>query len=159
MMTKVQMALAMAAVVFAAPQAEAQRKASIPFHVSAVSNTPATETLSGVFSEEVPVGKRLVVEHLSLLVFSLDVTEELSLANCMITGRGLDSKGGPQDVQHFIPLVTQGNLATRRVSLTGGGPLTMRLEAGPISVTCSSGSDGQNLAVLQAHLSGELVTK
>ena len=159
MMTKVQMALSFVAVMLAAPPAEAQRKAAIPFHVSAISNTGPTETLSGVFSEEVPAGKRLLVEHLSLMVFGLDITEELVLANCQITARGLDSKGNLQDVQHFIPLVSRVNLAARRESLTGGGPLTMRLEAGPISVSCSSGSDGQNLTLLQAHLSGELVTK
>ena len=158
MMTKGPIALMLAAFLFT-PSVDAQRKASIPFHVSAVGDTTLDETLTGVFSEEVPAGKRLVVQHVSLNVFGLDITEELVLANCMITGRGLDSKGNAQDVQHFIPLTSRANLAARRESLTAGGPLTMRLEPGPISVTCSSGTDGQNLTVLQAHLSGELVSQ
>ena len=100
-----------------------------------------------------------MVQHVSLNLLGLDITEELVLANCLITGRGLDSKGNAQAVPHFIPLTSRPNLAAKRESLTGGGPLTMRLEAGPISVTCSSGVAGQNLAALQAHLSGELVSK
>jgi hypothetical protein len=159
MMTNVQIASVFAALLVAAPSVHPQRRASIPFQVSAVGDTTLNETLTGIFSEEVPAGKRLVVEHVSLNVFGLDITEELVLANCVITGRGLDSKGNPQDVQHFIPLTSRANLAARRESLTGGGPLTMRLEPGPISVTCSSGTDGQNLAVLQSHLSGELVSQ
>ena len=159
MMTKVEIASMFTAVLFAAPSVHSQHRASIPFHVSAIGDTTLNETLTGIFSEEVPAGKRLVVQHLSLNVFGLDITEELVLANCVITGRGLDSKGNSQDVQHFIPLTSRANLAARRESLTGGGPLTMRLEPGPISVTCSSGTDGQNLTVLQAHLSGELVSR
>ena len=158
MMTKVPIALMFTAFLVT-PPLNAQRRASIPFHVSAIGDSTLDETLTGIFSEEVPAGKRLVVQHVSLIVFGVDITEELVLANCMITGRGLDSKGDSQDVQHFIPLTSRANLAARRESLTGGGPLTMRLEPGPISVTCSSGTDGQNLTVLQAHLSGELVSK
>jgi hypothetical protein len=159
MMTKVQSALMFAAMLVAAPQVEAQRRVAVPFHVSAAGDGPVNETLTGVFSEEVPAGKRLLVQHVSVNIFGLDVTQELVLANCVITGRGLDSNGNPQGVQHFIPLTSRANLAARRESLTGGGPLTMRLEPGPINVTCSSGTDGQNLDSLQAHLSGELVAK
>ena len=149
MMTKVQIASVFTAVLVAAPSLYAQRKASIPFHVSALGDTTLDETLTGVFSEEVPAGKRLVVQHVSLNVFGLDITEELVLANCMITGRGLDSKGNSQDVQHFIPLTSRANLATGRI-------LTVEdrcVGAWTIGVTCSS-NRGQNLAVLQAHLSG-----
>lgn len=156
MMTTVPIVLMLTAFLVT-PSVHAQR-ASIPFHVSAIGGA-TVETLTAIFSEEVPAGKRLVVQHVSLNVFGLDITEELVLANCMITGKGLDSKGNTQDVQHFIPLTSRANLAARRESLTGGGPLTMRLEPGPISVTCSSGTDGQKLTLLQAHLSGELVSK
>ena len=159
MMTTVPIALMVTAVLVAAPSVHAQRRAAFPFHVSALGDATLDETLTGIFSEEVPAGKRLVVQHVSLNVLGLDITEELVLANCVITGRGLDSKGNSQDVQHFIPLTSRANLAARRESLTGGGPLTMRLEPGPISMTCSSGTDGQNLALLQAHLSGELISK
>ena len=159
MMTRMRIALMFTAVLAAVPQVHAQRNAAIPFHASAAGDVAVEETLIGVFSEEVPVGKRLVVQHVSLNVFGTDITEELVLASCLITGRGLDSNGNPQAVSHFIPLTSRLNLAARRESLTGGGPLTMRLEAGPVSVTCSSGADRQNLTSLQAHLSGELVSK
>jgi hypothetical protein len=140
------------------PQPRAQNKAPIPFHASAVGVT-VEETLTGVFSQDVPAGKRLLVRHVSLLAFGLDVTEELVLANCLISGTGLDTNGNVQDVSHFIPLTVSGNLATGRASVTGGGPLAMHLEAGPIRVTCSSGHDRQNLVSLEAHLSGELVSQ
>ena len=158
-MTRIRIALMFAAAVVAAPEVQAQSKAPIPFHASAAGGATLDETQTGVFSEEVPVGKRLVVQHVSLNVLGLDITEELVLANCLITGRGLDSNGNAQAVSHFIPLASRLNLAAKRESLTGGGQLTMHLEAGPISVTCSSGVGGQNVAALQAHLSGELVAK
>ena len=159
MTTRTRIALMFTAGLTAAPQVHAQRHAAIPFHASAVGDATLDETLTGVFSGEVPVGKRLVVQHVSLIVLAAEITEELVLASCMITGTGLDSNGNAQAVSHFIPLTSRLNLAARRGSLTGGGPLTMRLEAGPISMACSSGADRQNLTFLEAHLSGELVSK
>jgi hypothetical protein len=158
MMTRTWIALMFTAVLVAGPQVHAQRRAAIPFHASAVDGG-GVETLTGIFSQEVPVGKRLLVQHVSLNILALDIAEELVLANCFITGKGTDSNGNVQDVTHFLPLTSRLNLAARRESLTGGGPLTMRLDAGPVSVTCSSGADRQNLSSLQAHLSGELVSK
>ena len=158
MMTKVQGGLILTALLLAASPAHAQGRPSVPFHVSAISGG-SDETLTAVFSEPVPAGKRLLVRHVSLHVVALDAIEEMVLANCMITGRGLGTGGNSQAVQHFIPLTSRANLAARKESLTGGGALAMRLEAGPIDVTCSSGADGQNLTVLQAHLSGDLVSK
>ena len=155
MMTKHWIPLALMTVLVATPQDHGQNKAPIPFHASAGGDAP----LPVVFSQEVPVGKRLVVQHLSLNAFGLNITEELVLASCLVSGSGLDSNGNAQDVSHFILLNSSLNLATKRASLNGGGPLTMYLEAGPIRVTCNSGADRQDLVSLQAHLSGELVSR
>ena len=160
MMTKHWMIpLALMTTMVAAPQGRAHNKAPVPFHASAAGDATVDEAVIGVFSQEVPAGRRLVVQHLSLNAFGLDITEELVLASCLISGSGLDANGNAQDVSHFIPLTSSANLLTRRASVTGGGPLTMHLEAGPIRVTCDSGADGQNLVSLQAHLSGELVSR
>jgi hypothetical protein len=101
---------------------------------------------------------RLVVEHISLLFNTDQISSDVFQARCFIFGNGRDLSGNPQTVRHLIPLTARGNPTTDlKQVFTGGEQLTMHLEAGQISVLCSSGTGGQKLSGLEAYISGELV--
>lgn len=148
-----------------APRMEAQNKPSvapIPFQTSAFdepTEDPEQENAVGTFRREVPAGKQLVVQHVSLFVLASNVDHELTQAKCLVGGRGVDENGNSATVFHIVQLESRLNPNVSSESFTGGGPLTMYLEAGPVAVECSPGVRGHRMSGLQAYLTGELISK
>jgi hypothetical protein len=163
----------LAAFVGAAPPLHAQSKPSssarIPFFSDAVGEplNEREDTQIAVFKDEVPAGKRLVVQFVSVsgrgsvTLTDNDPPEELIFAKCHITGRGIgvDSSGNPRLVRHLLPLVSRRIPSQGTETFTAAAEVTIYLEPGPHGVLCSSGSSGSRFGGLEAFVTGELVSQ
>ena len=165
MTTRIGLALALLlTALFFSPLTQAQNKPSVapvPYHSAAqVSADPEGSHAIGLFTE-VPAGKRLVVQYLSLFVRVSNAPTELTQMTCLISGRGIgrDEIGNPVITSHFVQLESWLDTILHSAAYTAGGPMTMYLEPGPIEVDCSAGVRNHPVQELQANLTGELISR
>jgi hypothetical protein len=110
------------------------------------------------FSQNVPSGKRLIIQHVSVrFLTSSFIPQQPIQAYCQVSGNGRTVSGRAQPVYAFVPLLRFND--TNTYAFTGAGPLTLYLEPGPIGIMCTSGLNGFNLRSLQASIVGELVPR
>jgi hypothetical protein len=169
-------ALAFGIALASAPRLHGQNKPTpstpdtIPFQTSAFQQAPphreSPDFMDTIFRDSIPVGKRLIVQHVSVNFFAVGVTEPVVGAQCVIQALEREPRGSFDFVAHFIPLSIQQNLTRKTVSYTGGQAITAYMEAGQtqaIQLQCFGGIpaffDGTTTARLQAQLTGLLVNK
>lgn len=154
-------------------QVHAQNKPStaarIPFysHANGEKLNGRDDTQIAVFENDVPQGKRLVVQFISLSVSaSITVVDNLPVepvgANCFLSGRGIgvDAAGNPNLVRHLLPMTTsRRSVSGASETLTGGLQTTIYLEPGPHGVLCTAGTGAGRLSGLEIFVSGELVAQ
>ena len=121
--------------------------------------TQTGETVSSLFAQEVPAGKRLIVQHLSVSFVVQNVTEQLAFASCEISGKSLDVNGTEQAARHIIPLTSQLEVGGGVEGFSAGQEMTWYVEPGPMSLSCRAGFQGLVSSGLQGNISGTLIPK
>ena len=154
-----------------ASQLHAQNKPStaarIPFysHANGEKLNGREDTQIAVFEKEVPQGKRLVAQYVSLTVdVRITVVDNTPIesigATCILSGRGVgvDAAGNPNLVRHVLPLTVSRRSGGSEM-LTAGLQTAIYLEPGPHGVLCSAGTGTASVSGLQIFVSGELVAE
>jgi hypothetical protein len=166
MSRKVWIAVISAGLLTTAHEAQAQNNkpvssAPVPVQITLpiTAFTQTGETVSSVFAQDVPAGKRLIVQHLSVSFVIQNVTEELAFASCEITGTSLDVNGTEQGAKHIIPLTSRLDAAGGVEGFSAGQEMTWYVEPGPIRLICRAGFQGLVSSGLQGNISGTLIPK
>ena len=127
---------------------------TIPFHTRAVNlEGNGRPDIAANFVDSIPAGKRLVVQYVSLKFDGSTSLSPVSGAVCEIDGSGF-GLGANGFFRHFIPLNVQQSTAA---SFTAGQALTLNLNSGAITISCSGGNSVASQ--LFAELTGLLITK
>jgi hypothetical protein len=164
MTPRIRIAVMLTAFLAAAPHVHAQAKpistaGPVPFHTGVevtrdVSANQPFSFLDATLRDAVPVGKRLVVEYVSVRVESVTAFLTPALTTCQLRGN-LNGVG----VEQLIPVVIGENPIDRTVThFTGGQQLTMYLDAGPIIMSCSADDGNNKLFHLVANVTGQLIS-
>jgi hypothetical protein len=132
---------------------------TIPFHTSAVNlDGNGRPDIAADFRDAIPAGKRLVVQHVSLILSGFVQFNPVIGAFCQISGQRF-GVGGNGFTEHFIPLTVQ--QGTSGGSFAAGQAIVMNLDGGTsgsnISMSCSGGNSVTSQ--LHAELEGLLITK
>ncbi|MFB3920782.1 MAG: hypothetical protein ACE145_03625 [Terriglobia bacterium] len=151
-------AVAFAITVLAVPAVFAQgggkTTGPVPYQSQKTSGVFTTSNKQLALPDEVPAGKRLIVEHVSV-VFQVSSSTTDAQSYCYILGNTPGSVASPTGSQ-FIPL--QSRVDATKTIFFAGSPLKIYFDAGQVKVDCVVTDDATNEKNYVVNVSGQLVS-